>query len=295
MPSPSVRALNLLLRATRKPRMATERAARARLAGSEGIAIPPALLLPGHVVRRREVAGRPVYTVLPKRGGAPERAVLYLHGGAYVAPITPWHWWLVGRMADQGTRVEVALYGLAPEHTHREALPFLERVYRELIDAVPARRVALAGDSAGGGLALALAQRVIGAGLPAPGRSILVSPWVDATMTNPEIAGIEPRDPWLASIGLRISAEAWAGGDDPSVPGLSPLHGSMEGLPPTDVYVGTHDLFLPDVRLACERMRRAGVRVDLEEAEGLFHVYPLVPCPEGRRARDRILRRLRGL
>lgn len=295
MPSLTVHALSLLFRATRKPRLATERAAHARLAERKDDPAPPRRFFGTHRISSRAVGGFPVYTVLPAGTGAPERAALYLHGGAYVSAITPWHWALIARIADEGFRVEVPLYGLAPEHTYLEAFPFLERVYRELLEEAPAGRTAFAGDSAGGGLALALAQTLPGAGLPVPGRLVLISPWVDATLTNPGIAGIEPKDPWLATVGGLVCARAWARGDELADPRLSPVNGPMEGLPPTDVYIGTHDLFLPDVRELGERLTAAGVRVRREEAEGAFHVYPLIPCPEGARARERILRTLREL
>lgn len=295
MASVAVHVLSLLFRATRKPRMATEQAARERLAEAKDAPAPPKRLIGTRRVGPRTAGGFQVYTVLPAGSGTPERAVLYLHGGAYVSAITPWHWRLIFRIADEGFRVEVPLYGLAPEHTYREAFPFLEEVYRELLTDVAAERTAFAGDSAGGGLALALAQTLTSADLPLPGRLVLVAPWVEATMANPRIAEIEPKDPWLAPVGLLESARAWARGGDLADPLLSPLNGPMEGLPPTDLYVGTHDLFLPDVRRLRGRLVEAGVAVDLQEAKGAFHVYPLVPCPEGRGARDRIIRTLGGL
>ena len=295
MPSLAVHALSLLFRATRKPRLATERAARARLAERKDGPTPPPKLSQTHRISSRDVGGFPVYTVLPAGTDTPGRAVLYLHGGAYVSAITPWHWSLITRIADEGFRVEVPLYGLAPEHTYLEAFPFLEQVYRELVAQVPAERTAFAGDSAGGGLALALAQTLPGAELPVPGRLVLISPWVDATLTNPGIAEVEPKDPWLATVGGLVCARAWARGDDLAEPRLSPVNGPMAGLPPTDVYIGTHDLFLPDVRELCARLTAAGVPVWKEEAEGAFHVYPLIPCPEGTHARNRILRTLREL
>jgi acetyl esterase/lipase len=299
MPSLAAHALSLLFRFTRKPQLATEAAARARVAAPKWDPAPPRRYFGTHRISERTVGGFPVYTVLPAGPSQgtepPERAVVYLHGGAYVSAITSWHWALITRIADQGVRVEVPLYGLAPDHTHREALPFVEQVYRELLADVAAGRTAFAGDSAGGGLALALSQTLPGAGLPVPGRLVLISPWVEMTMTNPGIAGIEPKDPWLATVGGLVCAHAWADGDDLADPRLSPVNGPMAGQPPTDVYIGTRDLFLPDVRELCDRLAGAGVPVRKEEAEGLFHVYPLIPCPEGARARDRILRTLREL
>lgn len=295
MPSVTTRALSLLFRVTRKPQLATVERARRRIDAPKDDPAPPAPLRHRYRVTEREVAGFPVYTVQSSDGPEPQRAVLYLHGGAYVSSITPWHWRLIALMADQGCRVEVPLYGLAPGHTHREAHPFLDRVWADLVADVPASRTVLAGDSAGGGLAVALDQRRVARGQEGPARMILIAPCVETTLTHPGIAEIEPHDPWLATVGLHECVRAWAGGDDPADPRLSPLYGAHEGTAPMDVYVGTHDLLLPDLRRLRERRSAAGARTDLITCPGAFHVYPLVPCPEGRRARLRILASLRRL
>jgi acetyl esterase/lipase len=185
--------------------------------------------------------------------------------------------------------VEVPHYGLAPRHTHREAYPFLATVYRELLRDVDAPAVTLAGDSAGGGLALGLAQTLAEADLPQPGRLVLLSPWLDLTIGNPDVPAVEAHDPWLASVGLRLAGEAWAGGDDPTQPRLSPLNGPLAGLPPLHVFVGTHEICLPDVLELGEKAAAAGTSVDVVVCEGAVHVYPLVPAPEGRAAARRIV------
>jgi epsilon-lactone hydrolase len=97
------------------------------------------------------------------------------------------------------------------------------------------------------------------------------------------------RDPWLTPAGLIEAGAAWAGGDEPAQPRLSPVNGPVAGLPPTDIYIGGRDLFLPDVRRLSQRARTAGWPLNLIEEPGAVHVYPLVPAPEGRHARNRIV------
>lgn len=293
MPSLAVRALSPLFRVTRKRPMATRESAWKRITAAKADPAPPAWFSRRHTVDVRRVGGFDSYTVVP-RGGV-ERVVLYVHGGSYVHEISPWHWRFIATLADAGCLVEVPIYGLAPGYTHREAFPFLEAVHRELpTDGGPA---VFMGDSAGGGLALAYAQSLLGeegsTASPLPRRLVLIAPCVDLTFSHPDIRELDRIDPWLGPVGLRTAAEAWAGGDDLADPRLSPVNGPVEGLPPTDVYIGTHDLLLPDVRRLVERMRKAGVEVDLQQEAGLFHVYPLVPCPEGRAARERIISSLR--
>ncbi|RBY89749.1 alpha/beta hydrolase fold domain-containing protein [Blastococcus sp. TF02A-26] len=293
MTSLQMRAVATVLRLTRKRAMATRERAHRRLAAPKGSAVPPATLGRRHDVTVREVGGFRCTTVAP-RGRAATRAAVYLHGGAYVSAIAPQHWALVSRLADAGVRVEVPHYGLAPQHTHRDAYPFVTAVYRELLAEVDATDVSLAGDSAGGGLALGLAQTLGAAGLPQPRRIVLLSPWLDLTLGHPDLPTVERRDPWLVSTGLHVAAEAWAGGDDPTDPRLSPGNGPLAGLAPVHVYVGTREICLPDATALRERARDEGAAVEVTVCEGAVHVYPLVPAPEGRAARREIVREIAG-
>ncbi|MGY1745363.1 alpha/beta hydrolase fold domain-containing protein [Blastococcus sp. SYSU D00695] len=199
---------------------------------------------------------------------------------------------MVSRLADAGVRVEVPHYGLAPQHTARDAYPFVTAVYRQLLDEVDADAVTLAGDSAGGGLALGLGQALLGAGLPQPRRLVLLSPWLDLTLSHPDLPAAERRDPWLATAGLRVAAAAWAGGEDPAGPRLSPGNGPLAGLAPVHVYVGTRELCLPDALDLRDRARAEGAAVRLTVCEGAVHVYPLVPAPEGRAAARAVVREI---
>ncbi|MEU0493425.1 alpha/beta hydrolase [Nocardiopsis sp. NPDC006139] len=295
MQSLMARLLSLALRVARKRPMGSVEGAREWLYEPKDDPAPPHWVSQRHWIGLRTVAGFPVYTVLPKDTENPVKAVLYVHGGTYVTEISAWHWVLVSRMADTGCRVEVPLYGLAPEHTYREAFPFLTEVYRELSADVAPERTAFAGDSAGGGLALALAQTLTGAGLPEPARLILISPWADLTMSNPEIAEVDERDPWLSPVGMLEAAKSWSGGDDLSLPRLSPVYGELATLPPMDLYIGTRDVLLPDTRRLRDLVAEVGGTVRLSEEEDAFHVYPLVPVPEGGPARAEILRTVRDL
>jgi epsilon-lactone hydrolase len=283
MTSLQMRAVSLAVRLVYRPRMATAERARKRLAEPKKPSGPPTGLRKRHDVRSRQVGGFPCHTVTP-RGRTADRAAVYLHGGAYFSEISPQHWALVSRLADAGVRVEVPSYGLAPEHTYREAYPFVTAVYRDLLAEVDASAVTILGDSAGGGLALGLAQTLAGSGLPQPRRVVLLSPWLDLTLSHPDLPAVEARDPWLCSVGLAEAAKAWAGGDDPTDPRLSPGNGSLAGLAPIDLFVGTHEICLPDALQLQERARSEGVKVDVTVCEGAVHVYPLVPAPEGRAA-----------
>ena len=272
-------AVALVLRTTRRRPWTTAERARRRIEAPKREAPPPRGLTRRHEVSSRTVGGFLCWTVRPRT--APTAAAVYLHGGAYVAGISPQHWTLIGRLADAGVRVEVPLYGLAPQHTHREAYPFVHAVFRELAQEAPSADLVLVGDSAGGGLALGLAQDLLADGGRAPDRLVLLSPWLDLTLGHPQIPEYERYDPWLSRPGLVEAGLAWAGGDDPTTPRLSPGNGPAKDLPPTSVFIGTREIAYPDAADFAEAAAAAGVQVELTVADGAVHVYPLVPTPEG--------------
>lgn len=222
----------------------------------------------------------PVHAVA-RRGRAARRTVVYLHGGGYVAPIDPFHVRYAARLATAlDARVLLPDYPLAPEHTWRDS-------HDTLVDLVAeARPVLLAGDSAGGGLALAVAQSLRDRGLPQPQRLLLHAPWVDLTASTPATAWFAARDPWLFPGKLRAYAAWWAGSEqDLARPEVSPALGDLAGLPPALAFAGTRDLLLPGCRLLARRAAEAGWDLTYVERDGLIHVYPLLPgVPEAAEA-----------
>lgn len=291
MASLRMRALALLLRATKKPRMATAERAHQRLSRPKGSPQPPAQLTSKHAVSDRRVGDFTCYTVAPS-GGDFTRAVLYLHGGSYISEITSQHWSFIGRLAEAGARVEVPIYGLAPQHTYRDACPLVTDVYRDLLGDSDGRDVSLVGDSAGAGLALGFAQSLQATELPQPRQLVLLSPWLDLTLSHPDIPRVQRSDPWLSREGLVEAGKAWAGGDDPTDFRLSPLNGPLSGLPPVTMYVGTRDILHLDAVRLRDQLEAAGVPARLVVAEGAFHDYVLAPVPEGREAVRTIVRDL---
>lgn len=288
-----MRAIGWYVRRTRKPLWANAERFHAHAHGPKASSQPPASLQRRHRVHQRQVQGFVHYSVAPRQRDA-ARVVLYLHGGGYVNEIAPQHWQLVSRLVDAGLRVEVPIYGLAPQHGFEEAYAMLGALYAELA-STPQAQVFIAGDSAGGGLALGLAQALQAQGLPPPLGLTLISPWLDITCANPEIDALEPRDPWLAKPGALLAGALWARGADPADPCLSPLNGPLHGLPAMDVYVGTHDILYPDVCLLHERMKGLGPaapQVRLHVCPGACHVYPLLPVREGREAARQLVQHL---
>ena len=289
------RIASLYIRARKRRTTASDKAIAKSLAAPKTTNVPPAKLRRTLAIDRQTIEGRPCW-ILRGRTGATRGAVIYLHGGSYVHEIVKQHWALVARLVNEaGCTAYVPIYGLAPESDFREGYAFAKAVYRQVTSAHDPARVVLMGDSAGGGFALGLALVAKREGLPAVARIVLNAPWLDIALENPEIAKVEPTDPWLTRRGLLAAGEAWARGADPRLPELSPIHGDLAGLPPITMYVGTRDILWPDAVVLAKRAREAGVAVELVEGKGLMHVYPLLPIPEGRAAADRIVADLRTL
>ena len=249
------------------------------------------------VVREELPAGFPAYT-LTRRGSTPTRTVVYVHGGGFVGPLDPFHVRYAARLASAlGVRVVLPDYPLTPEHTWRDShdplVTLVERWLGESPDGV-----VLAGDSAGGGLALALALTLRDRGGPQPTHLLLHSPWVDLTTSTPETFEVTVEDPWLFIGKMQAYASWWAGSaEDPAElarPEVSPALGDLAGLPPALMFFGTRDSLAPGGRLLARRAAEAGWPLTFVEEPGLIHVYPLLPfLPEARRAWQRTLDFLR--
>lgn len=231
-----------------------------------------------------EDLGFPCFTVTP-RHIEPIRTIYYVHGGAFMAPIDAAHLRYATRLADAlEARIVMPDYPLAPEHSWRDSHEAL--VEHAARWGKEPGGIVLAGDSAGGGLALALAVALRDRGLPQPTQLVLHAPWVDLTESTPDTAVVALQDPWLKITKLRAYAEWWAGSPaDLGRPEVSPALADLAGLPPAIVLYGTHDLLAPGCRLLATRAADAGWDLTVIEEPELIHVYGILPfIPEARRA-----------
>ncbi|HSU36413.1 MAG TPA: alpha/beta hydrolase [Propionibacteriaceae bacterium] len=219
------------------------------------------------------IDGCPVLRLTP-RSGASGQQLIYAHGGWYVRPLVAAHWWLIDR-STRGTGVTITLpfYRLAPEGGVERGYAMFGRVYAELTASGSGDHVTLAGDSAGGGLALGQAIDYRNAGAPAPRQVILLSPWVDITMANPEIASLQSRDPMLHTAEPVAFGPLWAGGLDHRHSRLSPLSADLTGLPPVHIFQGGRDILAADAQLLARRLHQAGNAGTLTFVPGAFHNY----------------------
>jgi cation diffusion facilitator CzcD-associated flavoprotein CzcO/acetyl esterase/lipase len=214
---------------------------------------------------------------LTAEGADDSRAVLYLHGGAYVLGSRRTHRGLAAQIAlAAGAPVHLIDYRLGPEHKHPAALEDAMAAYRELLaSGIDAGSIVITGDSAGGGLAVALAVRLKDEGEPLPGGLAIVNGWLDLTCSGASMSFNADRDVGLFRDWTVHGGELYRGDTDPLDPELSPIRADLRGLPPTYLQVGTHDLLLSDSERFAERARAAGVDVGVARFEGMWHDFQI--------------------
>ena len=153
-------------------------------------------------------------------------------------------------------------------------------LYREYAGRHPEKKLILMGDSSGGGLALALAEHFRAEGIRMPDELILLSPWVDVTMENPEMAAYAGKDPWLTVPWLKVCGRHWAGTFDVQDYRVSPLYGDVRGMSNVTVFAGTREILYPDILKFFNSLDHQGNRLIV--GQDMNHVFPILPIPEAK-------------
>ena len=217
-----------------------------------------------------------------------ENIILYLHGGAYVNEMEKLHIAFCDKIAKKANATVYApIYPLAPNHTYEETYKIVEKLYDLILELK--KPITIMGDSAGGGLSAAFCEYLAVNGLSQPEHLILISPWVDISMSG-DYDDYFDLDPMLGIDGLREMGEAWAGDLDTKDYRVSPLFGDIKELPQTTIFIGTHEIFYPDVIEFYNKLKDNGIDVELNIGEEMTHVYPLYPLvPESKEALKHIV------
>ena len=218
----------------------------------------------------------------------PDRHVLFLHGGGYVTGSPAIYRHFTWRIATAVRAHVVAVdYRLAPEHPFPAALNDVQAAYRWLLATMAdPRRTAVMGDSAGGGLALALLLRLRDEGFDLPAAAIALSPWTDLALTGASLSLNAKSDPMLNAAEARLFADCYLAGVDPRNPYASPLYGNAAGLPPTLIQVGSDEILHDDAVRMAENLRAGGCGVEIEVWPRMPHGWHLFApvLPEARKA-----------
>lgn len=233
-----------------------------------------------------ELAGMDAAWMRLERPHKRRRVILYCHGGGYTSGGLGFSKVLASKLT-RATGLDVLAfdYRLAPEHPYPAAVEDAQAAWDHLMRlGFGARDVVLAGDSAGGNMALVLCLKLRAEGRMLPGALLLMSPWTDMTCSGESLTERADIDPVLTPEYIYAVREAYAGGLDPSQPELSPLLADFSGLPPTLIQVGTHEILFSDAERLAERMKAAGTECRLEVWEGMWHDFQMYPSKSASQA-----------
>ncbi|MBQ3426342.1 MAG: alpha/beta hydrolase [Clostridia bacterium] len=234
---------------------------------------------PKNIVTRYEDSenGRVFYA---NEKGVSRYTVFYIHGGAYRYDFIAPHWQFIEKLVKETNALVIAPgYRLAPFATYKEAFDLIVPLYKKHCEEHPEKKIIMMGDSAGGGLSLALAEYFKAEGIRLPDELVLFSPWVDVSMENEQIPEYQPLDPMIAAPSASAVAKRWAGDIDIHDPKVSPIYGDLTGLRNVTVFLGTDEVLYPDVTKMFNMLDK-DVSNELIVGEGMNHVYPLNPIEE---------------
>lgn len=241
-------------------------------------------------VLKFQINGRNVFTLRPKANNSCNKHILYLHGGAYVQCFNKFHWqFLASLVKTVGCTITAPDYPLAPQHTHVESFEMATTLYKQLLLTVGSGNLILMGDSSGGGFALALAQKLKSETIVQPSQIILLSPWLDITLTNPEISKIAGNDPFLEVESLRKAGNLYAGDADAGHHLLSPINGPLEGIGRISLFIGSKEILLADARKLKVMAEATRIKINYWEYQDMVHAWMFLNLPESKRARRQIV------
>lgn len=294
MASWQAHATDAFMRVRIKPRLTGKKdVVRARAILGEGTLPVPA----GAVYREETVEGVAGEWVTPQHGGRARQALLYFHGGGYFTGCARAHRPITASLAKAGFRVFAPEYRLAPEHPYPAAVDDAEAAWNGLVASGHAPgSIAVAGDSAGGGLALALMIRLRDKGRTLPAAAALFSPWTDLALTGDSLTTNARRDALFGAYGVRTAAEWYLNGAEPRCPEASPLYATLAGLPPLFIEVGEREILRDNSTRLAARAEAHGVNATLNVWPVVPHVWQIACAflPEGRRSLERTAAFLRG-
>lgn len=249
----------------------------------------PQRIKSSYLIKHQKINGKGIATFDRKERVSKDH-IIFFHGGAYIFGATLNHWKLAEKIVKKSfCRMTLVDYPLAPEHDYKETYRMVKDAYEMLITQYSGDSFVLMGDSAGGGLALAFAQKlIIEKHKKPPAKIILLSPWLDLTMSNPKIKDLESSDYILTVNMLRKAGMKYSNGDDQNQFLLSPINGNLEDLPETIVFYGTEELFYAD----CIRLKsKAGSHTQsivFREYQKMQHDWAIFPVPESNQVVDEI-------
>lgn len=214
---------------------------------------------------------RKVFYISPKDVQT-DSTIIYFHGGSYMAEATKDHWDFIQKLAiDAKATVIMPDYPLAPKSNYKEVYNMVEPLYKDIISNIDINNLIVMGDSAGGGLALGLMEKVSNEDINIPNRIVLISPWLDVRLKNPKIEEVQKRDKQLNKDTLKLAGISYSNADDNYL--VNPIDGNLSKLKNITIFTGTDDILNPDVFVLQDKAKQQGIEIDIKEYEKAGHIW----------------------
>lgn len=222
-------------------------------------------------IEKYKIGKNILYKIMPKENIKSDFNILYFHGGAYSGALTKEHWDFAERIfKDTGANILIPDYPLIPKHTYKDVFDMADKVYEKYIDN---ENFVILGDSAGGGIGLALAQKLGIENKKMPSKIVLISPWLDITMKNEEIDQVQRYDKCLNKVALKVAGDLYCGKTSPDNYLVSPINGQADKIENIFIFTGTYDILNPDVAVFKEKIK--GKKLFIYEKDGAPHNWLL--------------------
>ncbi|CAM1371015.1 Esterase [Tenacibaculum soleae] len=223
-----------------------------------------------------------------------DKLVLFIHGGAFISGPAKHHWDTLREIAKHtNLTIWMCNYPKAPEHKITEISNNIDAVYQQALKKYKGKQITLIGDSVGGTLVTTLTQRLIKNNDELPNKIILISPVMDATMSNKTIAIVDKKDQMLSQKGVLSAKKMCVGNVDLKNEIISPLNGSFNQFPKTILFLAENDITYPDQQLAVQKMKKSNVEVEVVFGDKMPHIWPLLPVmKEAKKALSELIKRL---
>ena len=226
-------------------------------------------------LEKKQFNKRDVYILRPRENRT-ETVILYQHGGSYTTNLTSIYWkFLSDIVKDTGATIVIPDYPLTPDYYYRDVFNMMMPLYSEVINKVGKENLIVMGDSAGGGLSLAMCQYVGEKGLEQPNKLILISPWLDISLENEKIDDVQKNDPLLKKDLLRLAGQLYARDTVSDNYLVSPIYGPLDKIKNITIFSGTYDILNPDTDLFVEKAKKQGLQINYKKTEKAIHIWIL--------------------
>ncbi|RZS93832.1 alpha/beta hydrolase fold domain-containing protein [Aquimarina brevivitae] len=251
---------------------------------------PSKKALRGIIPQQFQVLDSKITALQPKNNDS-EYLLFYCHGGAFIYGPTEHQWNSVCKIVKETqTNCWVVDYPKAPENKIISIQENICKAYEEAVKQYDPSKIILMGDSVGGNLVTTLVQGLIKEKVEVPNHLLLITPLMDASLSNPRIKDIDPIDPILSYQGVRSAKQMCAGDTSLTDPLISPLYGTFAAFPKIYLFMATNDILMPDQEIFIQKVTDSAGEIEVIKGEGMPHIWPFLPfIPEGKRALQQII------